>query len=89
MPLTPVLRWQKQADLCEFKSTLDCIASSRPVRDTQPDSVSKKKQNMGREERSEDSTESGVSLTFPWVLGFNSSHDVFYGKGPLSIVPSH
>jgi hypothetical protein len=31
MPLIPELRIQRQVDLCEFKTRLVCIMSSRPV----------------------------------------------------------
>jgi hypothetical protein len=40
-PLIPALRRQKQADLCEFKTTMDYEASSRTVRATQRNPVLK------------------------------------------------
>ena len=39
-PLVPALRMQKQADLCELKSSLVYIVSSRPARATQRNPVS-------------------------------------------------
>ena len=42
-PSIQALRRQKQADLCEFKASLVYITSSRIVRATQRDRVSKRR----------------------------------------------
>jgi hypothetical protein len=43
MVLIPALWRQRQAGLCEFKGSLVCMASSRSMRTTYCDHVSKKK----------------------------------------------
>jgi hypothetical protein len=45
MPLIPAPRRQKQADLCEFETSLVYRGSSGTARDTQRNPVLKKKKN--------------------------------------------
>ena len=46
MPLTSVLRRQRQEDFCEFKVSLVYRVSSKTARATQKNSVQKRKNNQ-------------------------------------------
>jgi hypothetical protein len=53
MPLTPALKRQKQVYLCDYKSILVYVVSSRPVRVTQEDAISQKKNEQMNERKKE------------------------------------